>query len=67
MDVTAITSSMIGGSKHARACQAAAAMMSKGNINPADVTVLYTSFTSPDPPPAEIIRNPALLSEKFFQ
>lgn len=63
MDVTAITSAMIGGTKNARACQAVAAMMSKGSINPADVTILYTAYTSPDPPPVEMIRNPSLLSE----
>ncbi|XP_067931897.1 negative elongation factor D-like [Watersipora subatra] len=62
LDVTAITSSVIGGSKHARACQAVAAMMSKGSINPADVTTLHTAFTSPDPPPVEMIRNPTLLN-----
>lgn len=63
LDVTAITSSMIGGTKNARACQAVAAMMSKGSINPADVTILYTAYTSPDPPPVDMIRNPCLLSE----
>lgn len=62
VDVTAITSSLIGGSKHAGACQAVAAMMSKGCINPADATTLYTAYTSPDPPPVEMIRNPTFLS-----
>ena len=67
VDVTAISSALIGGSKHARACQAVGAMMSKGSINPADVTTLYTAYTSPEPPPVEMIRNPTLLSKnKYF-
>lgn len=62
--MTAITSAFIGGSKHARACQAVAAMMSKGHINPADVTTLHTAYTNPaDPPPVEMIRSPTLLSK----
>ncbi|KAF6020116.1 NELFCD [Bugula neritina] len=62
LDVTAVTCSLIGGSKHARACQATAAMLSKSSINPADVTILYTAYSSPDPPPVEMIRNPCLLN-----
>ena len=45
MNVTAITTALIGGTKHARACQAVAAMMSKGNINPADVTIVRQIYT----------------------
>lgn len=63
IDVTAITSSMIGGQTHNRACLAVSAMMSKGSINPADVIVLHTAYTSPDPPPVEMIRNPSLISQ----
>ena len=61
--MTAITASMIGGQTHNRACLAVAAMMSKGSMNPADVIVLYTAYTGPDPPPVEMIRYPALISQ----
>ncbi|ETE63940.1 Negative elongation factor C/D, partial [Ophiophagus hannah] len=44
-----------------RACQALGAMLSKGALNPADITVLFKMFTSMDPPPVELIRVPAFL------
>ncbi|NXW43191.1 NELFD factor, partial [Nyctiprogne leucopyga] len=49
-----------------RACQALGAMLSKGALNPADITVLFKMFTSMDPPPVELIRVPAFL-DLFMQ
>lgn len=30
-------------------------MLSKGALNPADITVLFKMFTSMDPPPVELV------------
>uniref|UniRef100_A0A4W4GME3 Negative elongation factor complex member C/D n=1 Tax=Electrophorus electricus TaxID=8005 RepID=A0A4W4GME3_ELEEL len=49
-----------------RACQALGAMLSKGALNPADITVLFKMFSSMDPPPVELIRVPAFL-DLFMQ
>lgn len=31
-------------------------MLSKGALNPADITVLFKMFSSMDPPPVELVR-----------
>lgn len=36
-------------------------MLSKGALNPADITVLFKMFSSMDPPPVELVRNRAAL------
>ncbi|XP_064640756.1 negative elongation factor D-like [Lineus longissimus] len=61
LDVTAITLALSGASNYPRACQALSAMLSKGALNPADITVLYKMYICPDPPPVDLLRSPQLL------
>lgn len=61
LDVTPITLALNGASAYPRACQALSAMLSRNELNPADITVLYEMYSSPDPPPVELIRNPQFL------
>uniref|UniRef100_A0A182IAW1 Uncharacterized protein n=1 Tax=Anopheles arabiensis TaxID=7173 RepID=A0A182IAW1_ANOAR len=44
-----------------QACEALTSMLSRNTLNPADITVLYRNYTSPEPPPIDLIRNPQFL------
>ncbi|KAJ7422437.1 Negative elongation factor D [Willisornis vidua] len=65
-DASQITLALGTAASYPRACQALGAMLSKGALNPADITVLFKMFTSMDPPPVELIRVPAFL-DLFMQ
>ncbi|MGH0184270.1 UNVERIFIED_CONTAM: hypothetical protein FKN15_014406 [Acipenser sinensis] len=65
-DASQITLALGTAAAYPRACQALGAMLSKGALNPADITVLFKMFTSMDPPPVELIRVPAFL-DLFMQ
>ncbi|CAI9577947.1 unnamed protein product [Staurois parvus] len=65
-DASQITLALGTAASYPRACQALGAMLSKGALNPADITVLYKMFTSMDAPPVELIRVPAFL-DLFMQ
>ncbi|KAG5887037.1 hypothetical protein JTB14_029996 [Gonioctena quinquepunctata] len=60
-DITPITMALNGASAYPTACQALTAMLSKNNLNPADITVLYRNYNGPDPPPIDLIRTPQFL------
>ncbi|KAI7807515.1 negative elongation factor C/D [Triplophysa rosa] len=60
-DASQITLALGTAAAYPRACQALGAMLSKGALNPADITVLFKMFSSMDPPPVELIRVPAFL------
>lgn len=60
-DVTPITMALNGASAYPTACQALTAMLSKNTLNPADISVLYRSYSSTDPPPIDLIRTPQFL------
>ncbi|CAB1353891.1 unnamed protein product [Coregonus sp. 'balchen'] len=62
-DASQITLALGTAAAYPRACQALGAMLSKGALNPADITVLFKMFSSMDPPP---IRVPAFL-DLFMQ
>uniref|UniRef100_M0RAI9 Negative elongation factor complex member C/D n=1 Tax=Rattus norvegicus TaxID=10116 RepID=M0RAI9_RAT len=65
-DASQITLALGTAASYPRACQALGAMLSRGALNPADITVLFKMFTSMDPPPVELIRVPAFL-DLFMQ
>lgn len=54
-DASQITLALGTAASYPRACQALGAMLSKGALNPADITVLFKMFTSMDPPPVELV------------
>lgn len=56
-DASQITLALGTAAAYPRACQALGAMLSKGALNPADITVLFKMFSSMDPPPVELVRN----------
>ncbi|XP_050295137.1 negative elongation factor D [Anthonomus grandis grandis] len=60
-DITPITMALNGASGYPQAAQALTAMLSKNTLNPADITVLYRNYNSPDPPPIDLIRTPQFL------
>uniref|UniRef100_A0A182YCW6 Uncharacterized protein n=1 Tax=Anopheles stephensi TaxID=30069 RepID=A0A182YCW6_ANOST len=60
-NVTPITMALNGSSRHPQACEALTSMLSRNTLNPADITVLYRNYTSPEPPPIDLIRNPQFL------
>lgn len=72
-DASQITLALGTAAAYPRACQALGAMLSKGALNPADITVLFKMFSSMDPPPVELVRVtfrlripiPALLTESL--
>lgn len=55
-DASQITLALGTAAAYPRACQALGAMLSKGALNPADITVLFKMFSSMDPPPVELVR-----------
>lgn len=60
-NVTPITMALNGSAGHPSACQALTSMLSKNTLNPADITVLYKNYSTSDPPPIDLIRNPQFL------
>lgn len=36
-------------------------MLTRNALNPADITVLFRNYSSPEPPPIDLIRNPQFL------
>lgn len=56
-DASQITLALGTAAAYPRACQALGAMLSKGALNPADITVLFKMFSSMDPPPVELVKN----------
>lgn len=64
-DASQITLALGTAASYPRACQALGAMLSKGALNPADITVLFKMFTSMDPPPVELVSvSPPLLPSR---
>lgn len=61
MEVTPIIMALSNAATYPRACQALSSMLSRNELNPADITVLFKMFTSQDPPPVELIRSPQFL------
>lgn len=57
-DASQITLALGTAASYPRACQALGAMLSRGALNPADITVLFKMFTSMDPPPVELVSCP---------
>lgn len=60
-DVTPITMALNGASSSPSACQALASMLSRNTLNPADITVLFRNYSTAEPPPIELLRNPQFL------
>ncbi|CAK8695731.1 negative elongation factor D-like [Clavelina lepadiformis] len=60
-DVTHITLALSGASAYPRAQQSIMSMLSKGQLNPGDITVLHKLYSSDDPPPVNLIRYPLFL------
>lgn len=50
-----------GSANHPQACEALTSMLSRNTLNPADITVLYRHYSSNEPPPIDLIRNPQFL------
>lgn len=60
-DVTPITMALNGASSSPSACQALASMLSRNTLNPADISVLFRNYSTMEPPPIELLRNPQFL------
>ncbi|CAL4099727.1 unnamed protein product, partial [Meganyctiphanes norvegica] len=61
-NVTPIQLALNGSMTHPRAHQALSPMLSRNALNPADITVLFKLYSSPDNPPiVDLIRIPQLL------
>lgn len=52
-----------GAASHPHACQALSSMLSRNALNPADISVLYRNYSSHEPPPIDLIRNPQFLGK----
>lgn len=61
--MTPIQLALNGAMAHPRAAQALAPMLARNALNPADITMLFKLYSSPDPPPVDLIRIPQLLGE----
>uniref|UniRef100_A0A1Q3F1X1 Putative negative elongation factor d n=3 Tax=Culex tarsalis TaxID=7177 RepID=A0A1Q3F1X1_CULTA len=59
-NVTPITMAL-NSARHPQACEALTSMLTRNALNPADITVLYRNYSSPEPPPIDLIRNPQFL------
>lgn len=66
-DITAITMALNGAACYPQACQALSSMLSRNNLNPADITVLFRNFSASDPPPIDLIRIPLFLGKFSVQ
>lgn len=60
-DVTPITLALNGAAAWGAARAALASMLSRGALNPADISALFRVYTQPDPPPVHLLRTPQLL------
>ncbi|CAK1539964.1 unnamed protein product [Leptosia nina] len=60
-DVTPITLALTPGESWRGARTALAAMLSRGALNPADISVLYRAYNQPEPPPVHLLRIPQFL------
>ncbi|KXJ78690.1 negative elongation factor D-like [Aedes albopictus] len=60
-NVTPITMALNGSARHPQACEALTSMLTRNALNPADITVLYRNYSSLEPPPIDLIRNPQFL------
>lgn len=61
LNITPITMALNNSSPHPAASQALTSMLSRNSLNPADINVLYRHYSSSEPPPIDLIRNPQLL------
>lgn len=61
LNITPITMALNNSSPHPQASQALTSMLSRNTLNPADITVLYRNYSSSEPPPIDLIRNPQFL------
>ena len=61
-DVTHITFALSNASAYPRACQSVMSMLSKGQLNPGDITVLHKFYSSEDPPPISMLQQPLFLT-----
>lgn len=52
-----------GASSSPSACQALASMLSRNTLNPADISVLFRNYSTAEPPPIELLRNPQFLGK----
>lgn len=50
-----------GSAAYPQACEALTSMLSRKQLNPADINVLFRNYSTPDPPPIDLIRNPQFL------
>lgn len=48
-------------SRHPQACEALTSMLSRNTLNPADINVLFRNYSTSEPPPIDLIRNPQFL------
>ncbi|XP_063704587.1 negative elongation factor D [Culicoides brevitarsis] len=62
LNITPITMALNNSSPHPAASQALTSMLSRNNLNPADINVLYRHYSSSEPPPIDLIRNPQFLN-----
>lgn len=65
-DVTPITMALNGAASSPGACQALASMLSRNTLNPADITVLFRNYSTSEPPPIELLRNPQFLGIDYL-
>lgn len=55
-DVTHITLAMSNAAAYPRASQSIMSLLSKGQLNPGDITILHKLYSGPDPPPVQLLR-----------
>lgn len=55
-DITHITLALSNAASHPRANQCIMSLLSKGQLNPGDITVLHRLYSGSDPPPVELLR-----------
>lgn len=60
-NVTPIQLALTGANAHPRAAMAIAPMLTRNALNPADITLLYKLYSSPEPPPPDLLRIPQFL------
>uniref|UniRef100_A0A336LKN1 CSON012526 protein n=1 Tax=Culicoides sonorensis TaxID=179676 RepID=A0A336LKN1_CULSO len=61
LNITPIVMALNNSSPHPQASQALTSMLSRNSLNPADITVLFRNYSSSEPPPIDLIRNPQFL------
>lgn len=59
--MTPITLALTSGESWRGARTALAAMLSRGALNPADISVLFRAYTQSEPPPVHLLRIPQFL------